>query len=49
MATYHLRVKDDTKSSGRKISAKRHADYILREEEKVYADYQLRRSTKRPS
>ena len=39
MATYHLRVKDDTKSSGTKTSAKRHADYILREEGKAHADY----------
>ena len=39
MATYHLRVKDDTKSSGTKVSAKRHADYILREEGKAHADY----------
>ena len=39
MATYHLRVKDDTKSSGAKVSAKRHADYILREEGKAHADY----------
>ena len=39
MATYHLRVKDDTKSSGTKTSAKRHADYILREDGKSHADY----------
>ncbi len=39
MATYHLRVKDDTKSSGTRVSAKRHADYILREEGKAHADY----------
>ena len=39
MATYHLRVKDDTKSSGTKVSAKRHADYILREDGKAHADY----------
>lgn len=31
MATYHLRVKDDTKRSGSKVSPTRHADYILRE------------------
>jgi len=39
MATYHLRVKDDTKSSGKRVSAKRHADYILREEGNAHADY----------
>ena len=39
MATYHLRVKNDTKSSGVKVSAKRHAEYILREEGKSHADY----------
>ena len=32
MATYHLRVKDDTKSGGKRISAKKHVDYILRED-----------------
>ena len=39
MATYHLRVKNDTHPSGKKISAKRHADYILREDGKSHADY----------
>ena len=39
MATYHLRVKDDTKRSGFKVSPKRHADYILREEGQAHADY----------
>lgn len=39
MATYHLRVKNDTKTSGVKVSAKRHAEYILREEGKSHADY----------
>ena len=39
MASYHLRVKNDTKSGGRKVSAKRHAEYILREEGKAHADY----------
>ena len=39
MATYHLRVKNDTKPSGKKVSAKRHAEYILREEGKAHADY----------
>lgn len=39
MATYHLRVKNDTHPSGTKVSAKRHADYILREEGKAHADY----------
>ena len=39
MASYHLRVKDDTKSSGKRISAKKHVDYILREDGKYHADY----------
>ena len=39
MATYHLRLKNDTQPSGTKVSAKRHADYILREDGKSYADY----------
>ena len=39
MATYHLRVKNDTKSGGGKVSAKRHADYIFREDGKSHADY----------
>lgn len=39
MATYHLRVKNDTHPSGTKVSAKRHADYIMREEGKAHADY----------
>ena len=39
MATYHLRVKDDTKSTGKRTSAKRHADYILREEGEAHAEY----------
>ncbi|MBR0289189.1 MAG: MobA/MobL family protein [Selenomonadaceae bacterium] len=39
MATYHLRVKDDTKSGGKRISAKKHVDYILREDGKSHADY----------
>ncbi|MBO4779650.1 MAG: MobA/MobL family protein, partial [Selenomonadaceae bacterium] len=39
MATYHLRVKNDTKTSGVKVSAKRHAEYILQEEGKSHADY----------
>ena len=29
MASYHLRVKNDTKSGGKRISAKKHVDYIL--------------------
>ena len=33
MASYHLRLKNDTKPNGTKISAKAHADYILRESE----------------
>ena len=39
MATYHLRLKNDTKSGGGKVSAKRHAGYILREDGKSHADY----------
>ena len=39
MATYHLRIKNDTKPSGRKVSAKRHVEYILREEGSAHADY----------
>ena len=39
MATYHLRVKNDTQPSGTKVSAKRHANYILREDGKSHADY----------
>ena len=39
MASYHLRVKNDTHPTGKKISAKRHADYILREDGKAHADY----------
>ena len=45
MATYHLRLKNDTKPNGQKLSAKEHADYILRiGEEKtdlIYQDKQL--------
>ena len=39
MATYHLRVKNDNKPGGGKVSAKRHAEYILREDAKAHADY----------
>jgi len=39
MASYHLRVKDDTKSGGKRISAKKHVDYILREDGKSHVDY----------
>ena len=39
MATYHLRVKNDSKPSGKKVSAKRHVEYILREDGKSHADY----------
>ena len=47
MATYHLRIKNDTKLNGAKVSAKAHADYILREGENsqksdcVFQGYQL--------
>lgn len=33
MASYHLRLKNDRKPNGAKVSAKAHADYILREGE----------------
>ena len=39
MATYHLKVKNDTQPSGTKVSAKRHVDYILRKDGKAHADY----------
>ena len=45
MATCHLKVKNDTKSSAKRISAKKHVDYILREDEKSYADYINRQGT----
>lgn len=38
MATYHLRLKKDNKSNGSKVSAKGHADYILREGENEQTD-----------
>ena len=38
MATYHLRLKNDTKPNGTKISAKGHADYILRESDEKQTD-----------
>lgn len=39
MASYHLRLENDTKQSGAKVSAKRHVDYILREDSKAHVDY----------
>ena len=45
MATYHLRVKNDTNPGGKKVSAKRHVDYILREDGKSHADYINREGT----
>ena len=39
MATFHLRIKNDTKPTGKKVSAKLHVEYILREEGKAHADY----------
>ena len=39
MATYHFRVKNDTKPNGTKMSAKGHVDYILREDAKAHAEY----------
>ena len=47
MATFHLRVKDDTKSGGKRISAKKHVDYILREDGKSHADYINREGAQR--
>ncbi len=47
MATYHLRVKNDTNPGGTKVSAKRHADYILREDGKAHADYINREGAQR--
>lgn len=44
MATYHLRVKNDTKPNGTKMSAKGHVDYILREDAKSHAEYITRES-----
>lgn len=38
MASYHLRLKKDTKPNGSKVSAKAHADYILREDGKANPD-----------
>jgi len=39
VASYHLRLKNDRKPNGQKVSAKGHADYILREDGKAHADY----------
>ena len=39
MASYHLRLKNDSKTNGQKISAKGHVDYIFREEAKAHAEY----------
>jgi len=39
MASYHLRLKNDTKPNGTKVSAKGHADYILRENAEAHANY----------
>ena len=45
MASYHLRLKNDTKPNGQKVSAKGHAAYILRErkdkDDLVYTGRQL--------
>lgn len=38
MATYHLRLKNDTTPNGSKVSAKGHADYILRENDEQQND-----------
>lgn len=45
MATYHFRVKNDTKPNGTKMSAKGHVDYILREDGKAHAKYINREGT----
>ena len=39
MATYHFKIKNDTKPNGQKVSAKGHVDYILREDAKSHATY----------
>ena len=39
MASYHLRVKNDRKPNGTRVSAKGHADYILREDGQAHAGY----------
>ena len=39
MATYHLRMKNDTKPNGVKVSARKHVDYIMREDSKKHAEY----------
>lgn len=39
MASYHLRLKNDRKPNGTRVSAKGHADYILRENAEAYANY----------
>ena len=38
MASYHLRLKNDTKPNGTKVSAKGHVDYILRGGENSHND-----------
>jgi hypothetical protein len=38
MATYHLRLKNDNKPNGKKVSAKAHINYILREGENAQKD-----------
>ena len=39
MASYHLRLKNDRKPNGTRVSAKGHADYILRENAEAQANY----------
>ena len=39
MASYHLRLKNDRKPNGSRVSAKGHADYILRENAEAHANY----------
>ncbi len=39
MASYHLRLKNDRKSNGQKVTAKGHVDYIFREEAKTHTEY----------
>ncbi len=39
MASYHLRLKNDRKPNGTRVSAKGHADYILRENAETHANY----------
>ena len=39
MASYHLRLKNNRKPNGQKVTAKRHVNYIFREEAKAHVEY----------